>query len=69
MKKWIVSVCASAMILGAMTAPAFANVVQNGGPGKPTGAYSNPGSSQGQAHRSSTGGYNKETHDGYIEIW
>ncbi|WP_053958010.1 hypothetical protein [Sulfobacillus thermosulfidooxidans] len=60
----------AAMIFGS-TVPTYADVVRSGSAttGKPVYAQSNPGSPQGQTHRSSTGTTNKFTHDGRVYVW
>ncbi|PSR25579.1 MAG: hypothetical protein C7B47_11870 [Sulfobacillus thermosulfidooxidans] len=60
----------AAMILGS-TAPTYADAIRSGSAttGKPVAAQSNPGSPQGQTHRSSTGSYNKLNHDGVVYVW
>ncbi|QSO48360.1 hypothetical protein [Alicyclobacillus mengziensis] len=69
MKKLILSVATVASVLTATAVPAFANVIHsNGSTGTPMMMGSNSGSTQGQAHRSSTGTQNKFTHDGWIMV-
>ena len=65
-KKFLVSAATVATILGMTAVPAFADVIHsNGSTGKPIAMGSNPGSVQGQAHRSATGTQMKFTHDGW----
>lgn len=63
MNKFAISIFAIGAVLFTSTVPIFANVVRSS-TGHPVEAYSNPGSSQGLLHRSSTGTLNKTTHDG-----
>ena len=66
MTKLFVTAATVLSILGATSAPAFANVIHaSGNTGKPSIVYSNPGSKQGQTNRSSVGSTAKATHDGW----
>lgn len=68
MKKYIaMGVCAITIAMSTAI-PAFANVVRSDG-GRPIAAYSNTGSAQGQASRSSVGSTHKATSDGYRMFW
>ncbi|AEW06556.1 hypothetical protein Sulac_3108 [Sulfobacillus acidophilus DSM 10332] len=60
----------AAMVLGS-AAPTYADVIRSGSAmsGQPVTAQSNPGSAQGQTHRSATGTSNKFSHDGRVYIW
>jgi hypothetical protein len=71
MKKWIVSVSVSAVVIVSGVAPVFADVLRSPGQatGHPYASESNTGSIQGQTNRSSTGTTNKFTHDGIHTIW
>lgn len=70
MKRVILGVLAAAT-LAIGSAPAASAYMANavGTPGKPTVAYSNPGSAAGQANRSTQGTAMKSTHDGFIFVW
>ncbi len=71
MKRFAAFTLASLLLAGLSAAPAFASTVRASGAtsGRPIAAYSNPGSSQGQVSRSSTGTYHKTTSDGYRMFW
>ena len=71
MKRFATVTLASLLLAGFSAVPAFANTVRANGAtsGRPVAAYSNPGSSQGQVSRSSSGTYHKTTSDGYRMFW
>ena len=71
MKRFATVTLASLLLAAFSAVPAFANTVRAGGAtsGRPVAAYSNPGSSQGQVSRSSTGTHHKTTSDGYRMFW
>jgi hypothetical protein len=68
MKRLVVSAFAVLATLGASVVPAFADVLRDGSTGQPYAVVSNPGSAQGQAHRSDTGTENKFTNDGFLPV-
>jgi hypothetical protein len=68
MKRLVVSAFAVLATLGTSAVPAFADVLRDGSTGQPYAVVSNPGSTQGQLHRSDTGTYNKFTHDGFMPV-
>lgn len=71
MKHFTAVTIASLLLTALAAAPAFASTVRANGAtsGRPVAAYSNPGSVQGQVHRSSSGTYHKTTSDGYRMFW
>lgn len=66
MKRFAVGFMA-ALALFVASVPTYADAI--GTPGKPIYVVSNPGSVQGQTHRSKTGSTMKETHDRAEFIW
>ncbi len=71
MKRLSAVTIASLLLTALAAAPAFASTVRanDATSGRPIAAYSNPGSIQGQTHRSGSGAYHKATSDGYRWFW